>query len=495
MRAIAVIGILGCALLARADTPPFAPRTAPVGFSHAIHATDVAKAQQPELACTRCHSVRNGVLAGRPNHASCFGTCHGAPPGKEPMPPERRALCNPCHAESALVAAKRDAKALAVPYPPYVLAVDHATQLGHKSHAAIACDRCHARVGSPPGTPHKRCIGCHDGGKAPAMATCVTCHVDGNDTPKLQRMKPDGTAYEIFVTTAFSHARHATRGAARQCVTCHRDVTTTDNRGLPRPTADGCAIAGCHDAKAAFGITASCTKCHKDVPVAKFKTARPPSRFSHLLHDTAKLACAACHPLGKTGEVLVSNHTPCAPCHADDFGKRIPKTCGACHNGTEPWRLLVADRLPAEITEFGVEIDHRKHATTPCASCHSLATTGTELRPPRGHRSCSAAGCHAVATGPAPKLTECEACHHRGLIDQRDRLRRAATWSVRATFVHAPHREAACTVCHTDMTSPNVLALAVPGKATCARAGCHDGQGAFKVTGTACTRCHPGEPK
>ena len=37
----------------------------------------------------------------------------------------------------------------------------------------------------------------------------------------------------------------------------------------------------------------------------------------------------------------------------------------------------------------------------------------------------------------------------------------------------------------------DVVALAVPAKPTCA--SCHDdGKGAFKLTGTTCTRCHEG---
>ena len=236
------------------------------------------------------------------------------------------------------------------------------------------------------------------------------------------------------------------------------------------------------------------------MPTRKFEVHRPDARFSHAgggtgaAHETTGLPCAGCHPLGKTGEALVSGHAPCVACHATDFGLRKATICGACHIGTEPWRPLVADNLPAEVTEFGVTLDHRKH-TGACTSCHSLSTTATELRPPRGHRACSTSGCHATTGGPAPQLSDCASCHQRGLAEQRERTRLAATWSVRAKFVHAPHAQAkgaevACIACHTDLTSPTVLSLAVPAKTTCAP--CHDGQTAFKLTGTTCTRCHPG---
>ena len=500
MRRVLVVAVVMCGALwfARAETPPFVPRTAPLGFDHTLHARDVHTAAAPEIACTRCHVVRAGALVGKPGHAACFGACHGPPPtARDPVAPPQLRLCNPCHAETAL-ATPANKRALAVTYPPYVLGLDFALQIGHKAHQDVTCAKCHDKRTGP---PHKRCIACHDGaaGKGFAMTACSTCHTPGSgqpDPPKLLRTKDT----QIFVTTAFSHAKHSTRGAARQCTACHATILETNDRRLPRPTAETCAISGCHDGKASFPITTSCTKCHKDVPARKFEVRRPEARFSHAgggagaAHETTGLACAACHPLGKTGEALVAGHAPCATCHAKDFGLRTPTICGACHIGTEPWRPLVADNLPAETTEFGVTLQHRKHPGA-CSSCHSLTTSATQLRPPRGHRACTTSGCHAITGGPAPQLADCESCHQRGLAEQRDRTRLAATWSVRAKFVHAPHAmskdaEVACIACHTDLSSPTVLSLAVPTKTTCAP--CHDGQVAFKLTGTTCTRCHPG---
>ncbi|HET9622471.1 MAG TPA: cytochrome c3 family protein, partial [Kofleriaceae bacterium] len=260
--------------------------------------------------------------------------------------------------------------------------------------------------------------------------------------------------------------------------------------------------ARCHDGAAAFAITAACRRCHAEPPAddaAGFQVARPTARYLHAQHAQVSLPCAACHPLGKTGEVSVVGHAPCATCHAADFGLRTPTICGACHNGTEPWRALVADRGPPERTEFGATLDHGTHAATPCATFHVLTTATSQLRPPRGHRACAAVGCHAVTGGPAPALTACEACHRAGLVRDRQAARLAAPWSVRATFDHAVHGKAsgeparACATCHTDVRGGDVRALATPGKPTCAP--CHDGQTAFKLTGTACLRCHPGRPR
>lgn len=478
-------------------------------FDHRIHERDVAVSGADDLPCTRCHTLRGGVLVGRPDHASCFGTCHGDPPARArrgtrlAIPPERREVCASCHAADVLDAPV--GARVAATYPPYV-AEDFAVTVRHQRHRDLACTQCHdMRERAKPPTPHRRCLGCHDGsgapGRGPAMTACVGCHVPGGGSP----MPPSLAEPTNTVTATFSHPRHATRGATgASCVTCHAAIRDTDDNVLPRPVAASCALGGCHDGKPAFAITEACTRCHTRAPSGRYEIQRHfDVRFSHATpaHAQANLACATCHPLGKTGEVLVAGHAPCATCHADEFGKRDPRICFACHNAIEPWRSLVADRHPPDHTEFGATLDHASHPGA-CTACHSLRTATAQLRPPRGHRACTTAGCHAVSGGPAPQLTACERCHVAGLAQDRAARRRAAIWSVRATFEHAQHArtppdasnpdggELPCTHCHDDLSAPSVASLATPRKQTCVP--CHDGKTAFKVTGTGCTRCHPG---
>jgi hypothetical protein len=168
---------------------------------------------------------------------------------------------------------------------------------------------------------------------------------------------------------------------------------------------------------------------------------------------------------------------------------RKPPICGACHNATEPWRHLVADRSLPDRTEFGATLDHGKHPG-PCASCHVLETASAQLRPPRGHRACSA--CHAATSGPAPHLDHCDGCHRAGLAAARIAARANDPWSVRVAFDHAPHGKE-CTACHVDLAAADVIALPAPPKQTCVP--CHDGAKAFSLTGTGCTRCHLGADK
>lgn len=325
------------------------------------------------------------------------------------------------------------------------------------------------------------------------MTFCDSCHLPSDPvTTAVVDARP-------LVRTAFSHPKHAARGGdGTKCATCHAGVTETDARELPHPTQATCVT--CHDGKAAFSTLTKCTRCHQDVPTGKYDVARPTTPFSHATHlaFVEWLPCTTCHAVEKSGEVGLAGHEQCAACHADDFGARMPTKCGACHDATEPWRKLLPDRPSRERSEFGASLDHAtpKH-TAACATCHSLTTATAQLRPPRGHRACSGTGCHATTGGARPALASCEACHELGLADRRVAERAAAEWSVRERFVHATHERArdgnalACTTCHVDMTGTTLMALATPPKATCA--ACHDGDAAFKLTGTGCARCHPGK--
>ncbi|MBA3391655.1 MAG: hypothetical protein H0T89_03375 [Deltaproteobacteria bacterium] len=472
------------------------------GFDHDGHARSLAGAKTAALACARCHVIKAGLLVGKPDHAACFGSCHGAPPmlpqrrGPLAIAPERVKLCTTCHVESTLKTAKTR-KAFAVGFPPYAQR-DFVLQVGHKRHAALACAGCHD---DKRGGGHRPCASCHDGApnKGPAMTACSGCH-----TPATAEADPcaddtNETCRPIRVRAAFSHPKHAARGA--RCATCHASVVESDARHAPRPSVKACSGAGCHDGAAAFAVTTACTKCHKEVPATKFEVKRPDERFSHFGHLPrlgGTLACASCHALGKTGEVTVTGHAACATCHAEDFHAPNQRTCGACHNATEPWRALVPDAFPPPRSEFGATLDHAKHPAA-CVSCHTLTTTTAQLRPPRGHRACTGQGCHATTGGPSPTLAACESCHRAGLAEQRRSTRLAAPWSVRARFDHARHQTApdasplACTACHRDLRATELLQLATPGKATCAP--CHDGQTSFKLSGTGCLRCHGTEAR
>jgi c(7)-type cytochrome triheme protein len=496
--ALAVAIVIAAAAVARADEL----RTTPTGFDHTFHDRNLIVKNIGSLPCARCHVEQKGKLVGKPGHSACFGACHGAPPtaparGGKLQFGDRAKVCMNCHAE-ATQAVPYPGR-LTVSYPPYGTDPDFNISFGHKQHGAVACTQCHdMRAGAKPArATHSRCAGCHDGtsqpGRGPAMSKCGGCHPQAIGKPQ----PPELASVRDTVTATFSHAAHAARNAAgKDCLQCHKAIQATDDTELPRPTTQTCAVGACHDGKAAFATTASCTRCHDKVP-DRFEVERPTSRFLHVgFHAdvVAKRPCGACHPLGPRGDTLVASHSACVECHASDFASRKPVICGACHNATEPWRPLVADRGPADTTEFGATLDHAKH-TQDCARCHTLRTQSAQLRPPRGHAACTGAGCHVADKGPAPTLATCDGCHHAGLATARQASRLHAPWSVRAAFNHATHaasdgKPVACTSCHTMLGGPDLVALPTPAKSTCAP--CHDaGKVAFKLTGTTCGRCHP----
>src|SRR6266700_620942 len=115
------------AALASADpTPQVAvapPHAAPAatGFDHYVHDRDLFAGGKDPVPCARCHIERAGHLIGKPDHASCFGTCHGPTPiaparGARIHEPDRIKLCATCHAETALIAPYSGT--LTVGYPP-----------------------------------------------------------------------------------------------------------------------------------------------------------------------------------------------------------------------------------------------------------------------------------------------------------------------------------------------------------------------------------------
>jgi c(7)-type cytochrome triheme protein len=470
-------------------------------FDHNAHERDVFTAGKDPIACSHCHTLKDGIPVGRPDHATCFGACHGPLPTKQAhakkgtkrvVTDDQKRICADCHTSAQIDDASIKPT---VTYPPYAPG-DFSLVLNHKAHAAAACTTCHTTptdaVTKTKVAPHKRCAGCHDGTKTFAMTTCATCHTPGSGTPLPARLaEPVDT-----VTSAFSHPKHAGRGGkGAQCTTCHASVAMSPDNILPRVPAASCGTSGCHDGAPTFSITGPCTRCHTTAP-PKYELKRPDLRYSHATHATLAIGpCTTCHQVTAGNEVGSVGHTACATCHSEDFLKRDPKYCGACHNSVEPWRKLIADRPPADRTEFGATLNHSSAAhQKPCVTCHTLATADSQLRPPRGHKACTGSGCHATTGGPTPQLAQCESCHRQDRLVERTLMRLAAPWSVRKLFRHSTHETTtkgeviACTSCHTDLSAPTTDTLATPAKPTCA--GCHNGDTAFKLTGTGCGRCH-----
>jgi hypothetical protein len=217
--ATSIIALAVIAWVARAEAPIAPKRTQPVGFDHVAH-----DGRAPGVECATCHVLERGIAAKPPGHGACFtAACHPSTSTKlDKLEPERLRFCIACHAETALVL-PADKKALAA--TKVTTGIEHGVQFGHNSHRKSACTACHdVRAGArPQRRPHDRCVGCHADktDKTFAIGACAKCHPRGNDRPRF-------TDNQIVVTSAFSHARHATRGTAKQCATCHASLAASD---------------------------------------------------------------------------------------------------------------------------------------------------------------------------------------------------------------------------------------------------------------------------
>ena len=452
----AVVPLFGPVPAAHADpaagSPSDAERRA-AGYDHLSHESKVSVAGKPEVPCVRCHRVTPaGLLSGRPDHASCFGDCHGARPRprkpRRPMasPGERLAVCVVCHAPAAIeraVAGKGGR--LTVSFPPYATDRDHGLILSHRVHAVHTrdkgdCAACHRAPSpssrqagkqarrTPPGRarnsrPHARCASCHRspvkapaespakspapsrGGDMPAMTDCARCHpleIGPRSRPFLVRGK-------YPVQSTFSHSRHQARGA-RGCLVCHEAIAETDGNQLPTPSMATCDR--CHDGKRAFSTVATrCRRCHVQRASGSGSRPSPGRRFRHGQHSEylAKAPCTTCHRLDRSGRPLppAPDHAPCsdAGCHREDFSSPQPTICGSCHVGIEPWRELHFDAKGLTDTEFGARFSHKSHLHksqsaecdegAPCSmSCDGCHRAEAEMSLTRDHRSCTGDGCH-----------------------------------------------------------------------------------------------------
>ena len=525
-RALVAAGWLAALLLA--PRAAAAPGDGPAeGFDHIVHEGDVTSRGLASPSCDRCHRIDpRGRIAGRPDHASCFGDCHGdlprRPAAGRPMgiEPDRIEVCRACHAPEQLARLERGTRERIGPVAPsYPQDAEFAVSMSHAAHRGVprGCRACHGVPGdgarppprrTAPAAAHDRCATCHarGGGGAVAMTDCGRCHTPAVGPTRAPSARPG----RFPVAARFTHRKHLARtgGGGDPCATCHAGAASAEGEAVPTPDKKACV--GCHDpaGRSAFSMVApACTRCH--APPARPGPSEPVSRaaFSHDEH--AATGCADCHALDRAGAPgpIGRGHAPCAGsgCHEDQFASSQPTICTTCHVRNEPWRDLHVDPRPVTRIDFGAIFSHRTHlagADAPgCERCHQPAPGGR--LPVSGHTACSGAGCHAAGgeatagggEAPAP-LSACTSCHRRGLLASRERARLADRWSVRARFDHAPHRSepgapgraVPCTSCHAVEKSEALADIPAPPKERCAP--CHDGAKAFKLTGHSCTRCH-----
>lgn len=348
------------------------------------------------------------------------------------------------------------------------------------THAAIACDECHAipdHVDSPG----------HADSARPAELSFGPLARTGGTSP----------AYDPVARTCSG-------------TWCHRDADAV----WTEPKSSEQACGSCHGLPPPLPHPQSerCSVCHDRTVDAAGRIIEPALHVNGRV-EVASGACSACHgegdraapPVDTTGAtspraIGVGAHE--AHLTGGEFGR--PLECSECHrvpeHADDPDH---ADGLPAEVRFTGVAAtDGREptwnRETRRCVDAWCHAPSPEDLRPSPdwtdpGERSCSS--CHGLPPPlPHPQSDRCSACHGevvdaaRTIID-RDR---------HVDGVVDVHVEPSCTSCHGDVDA------APPPDVSGGEAPTLPGVGAHRthVTGTSrsravpCGECHvvPEEP-
>ena len=260
-----------------------------------------------------------------------------------------------------------------------------------------------------------------------------------------------------------------------RCLVCHQNVSgeMRDHSGLHGGLLNGNANAGC----------GNCHTEHKGAGAPL--TILDPATFPHdktggyslrghaRTSEGAKVGCSGCHPRDLTH----FDNAECADCHTKlepdvmpqhvaTFGAR----CVPCHDGTD---------------RYGTDFDHNtlpfkltgKHATVPCAECHTQGTTIEALQ--RTSKDCFS--CHVENDEHKGAFgKECSQCHT------------ADSWA-NASFDHSKsdfplagaHAEVKCDQCH-----KNGVFKSTPTDCVACHAQPIFHTGAFGTQSTQCATCH-----
>ena len=366
---------------------------------------------------------------------------------------------------------------------PGPLSAAHAKLEGLKN-----CAKCHE-----PGkkVTARRCLACHQpiaervaarkGVHRDVGDDCVTCHVEHAGTDA--ELRPlDPSDFDHAEETGYPlDGRHA--AISRDCAKCH----TTRSYLTARPE-----CASCHKDVHKGALGNDCARCHSTVVVF----AAAASTFDHsasqfpLTGAHSAVPCAKCH-VEKAYKGL--KFGACSDCHADPHKQRFGADCASCHT-TAAWRT---NRVDHSRTRYPLE---GRHATVPCASCHTQPAM--QVRPDaarcaschqdvhRGAFTADCAACHTVTSFKGAPFdhaaktkfaltgkhaaTACASCHKqaRGA---------AATAPAAASAVEFRGLRSECASCHTDVHKGELGPLC---------ASCHS-TATFAVT----TFAHPRSPE
>lgn len=300
------------------------------------------------------------------------------------------------------------------------------------------------------------CAACHTPWQSVSSAKCESCHAQG------------------------PHAKNAPASVPKEpeCFACHAEHR--GNAELDKD-ADGTCVS-CH-AKLEKRIT-SFGESHPDLTYAADANTL---LFNHKVHLNPKgivnaqgkreiLQCVHCHELTTVKEKL------------DPVVLKFDKHCQRCH-------LLTFDgRFP------NAEIPHGGDAGTALGYLIGIYSgerdlagkSPVEVRRILASRSRVSASDAAVVNARQVFRFKCRKCHEvrqngNALTVTRPAI--PATWLLRATFTHGPHRNVACEQCHRGVEASSATSdVLMPRRAECT--GCHAANAKIAQAPSKCATCH-----
>ncbi len=191
-----------------------------------------------------------------------------------------------------------------------------AQRFRHESHAAVACNDCHANGLRTSPTNSGWCAACHH--ESASVATCGRCHDVDRLIPEPARRL---VTFRLSVgeprtrSLTFDHEPHRTLG----CASCHTG-------GAALRVERECT--SCHVEH--HGAGARCVACHAEPPV----TAHPAE--VHL--ELAGCGAAGCHVSeGLDYAAMADERNLCLSCHVAQVEHEVPRPCAECHILSDPW--------------------------------------------------------------------------------------------------------------------------------------------------------------
>lgn len=163
----------------------------------------------------------------------------------------------------------------------------------------------------------------------------------------------------------------------------------------------------------------SCASCHNPTDWTDLALFDHDETRFQLLGKHIDVACGDCHATETTSAGSVIQYTglafeACSDCHEDVHNKQLGDDCASCH-GEQGWHQFA--NFPEETFshgETGFELIGR-HASIPCASCHSKA--------PSEQIQLAFSGPNLNYSYPHPDAENCLSCHvdyHEGVFLKTD---------------------------------------------------------------------------